>query len=544
MWDVGDQENPRRGRKKRVKEPGERGERVKEEIKRILTQDVGEEVLRELTPLLELSDEEIREIVEIVRAIPKELRRVFITLLEEVSDEEIEEILERIIEKGIWEAISYIPKELREEFVTLIEKIAEGKEPAGREYELLTDYPKEVHLLSEWWRTLSERWRVELKDVLKALLMDYITHARTLVEWRKKGLKDVLKTLLSLRDLQLSTLYGVLLKEPGVLREAIESVKPAPPPTPPPTPPPKPLEKAPPKVPPKAPPKPPKPPAVRPPKPPAKPPKLPKRPWRSVWPFKTATFIRSYLKLRGEATPYEVYKAFVHTITLIIKDESFREEVEKKRGIRVDGTIDEDIVVKEYLATGAAEHYKRRMIELGIPLYHKTSYTSFWRYFYILERLGLIERVGGREWKRGFFRQRYRIVEGQEDSELWEYPQSVLYPLSFLGRQRYKRVFKEAARKYCKAEGIEPEELGISLREAFKTYASEKERLSWIVRTLPELYEGAVDELARRKGVSKEKLLRIIEEQDYIPEEKIEEGMRRVREIGEEKARSLERGRG
>ena len=53
------EENPRRGRKKRVKEPGERGERVKEEIKRILTQDVGEEVLRELTPLLELSDEEI-----------------------------------------------------------------------------------------------------------------------------------------------------------------------------------------------------------------------------------------------------------------------------------------------------------------------------------------------------------------------------------------------------------------------------------------------------------------------------------------------------
>jgi len=366
---------------------------------------------------------------------------------------------------------------------------------------------------------------------LKVLLMDYITHARTLVEWREKGLKDVLRTLLSLRDLQLSRLHGVLLKEPSVLREAIESVKPALPPKPP--------KKVVPEVRPKPRKKPPKEEIA--PKPEVRPPKLPKRPWRSVWPFKTATFIRSYLKLKGEATPYEVYRAFVHTITLIIKDEKFREEIEKKRGIRVDGTIDEDIVVKEFLATGVPEYYKKRMIELGIPLYHKTSYTSFWRYFYILERLGLIERVGKREWKKGFFRQRYRIVEGQEDSELWEYPQSVLYPLSFLGRQRYKRVFKEAARKYCKAEGIEPEELGISPREAFKTYASEKERLSWIVRTLPELYEGAVDELARRKGVSKEMLLRIIEEQDYIPEEKIEESMERVKEIGEEKAKSLER---
>ena len=43
-----------------------------------------------------------------MRAIPKELRRVFITLLEEVSDEEIEEILEEIIERRVWEAISHI----------------------------------------------------------------------------------------------------------------------------------------------------------------------------------------------------------------------------------------------------------------------------------------------------------------------------------------------------------------------------------------------------------------------------------------------------
>jgi len=523
------EENPRRGRGRRKKREEEEkeiegaregGKTREEEIRGPLIRDVGEEVLRELAPLLELSDEEIRDILEVVSSIPERLRGTFIRLLDEVSDEEIEEILERGERERAWELVRAIPEELREGFITLVEKTVKGEEPTEREQELLLDYPAEVHLLSEWWRMLSERWRVELKDVLKVLLMDYSSQARLLVEWRKRELKDALKTLLSLRNIQLSRLHGVLLKEPSVLREAIESVKPALPPKPP---------------------APPTPPPTKPPEVVPKPPKLPKRPWRSVWPFKTSTFIRSYLKLKGEATPYEVYRAFVHTITLIIKDEDFRKEIEKKRGIRVDGTIDEDIVVKEFLATGVPEYYKKRMIELGIPLYHKTSYTSFWRYFYILERLGLIERVGKREWKKGFFRQRYRIVEGQEDSELWEYPQSVLYPLSFLGRQRYKRVFKEAARKYCKAEGIEPEELGISPREAFKTYASEKERLSWIVRTLPELYEGAVDELARRKGVSKEKLLRIIEEQDYIPEEKIEESMERVKEIGEEKAKSLER---
>jgi len=548
------EENPRRGRKKREEVEGRR-ERLKEEIKNLLIQDIGEEILRELAPLLELSDEEIKEIVEIVRGIPRELRRVFIKLLDEVSDEEIEGLLEEIIERRVWEAISHIPKELRKEFITLVKRIAEGKEPTGKGYELLTDYPKEVHLLSEWWRGLSKRWKVELKDILEALLMDYITHARTLVEWRGKGLKDVLKLLLSLRDLQLSDLHGALLREPSALREVIESVKPAPPPTPPPAPPPKPPEKAPPKVPPKAPPKPPeKVPRKAPPKPPkpskpakpaakpaVKPPKLPKRPWRSVWPFKTATFIRSYLKLKGEATPYEVYRAFVHTITLIIKDEKFREEIEKKRGIRVDGTIDEDIVVKEFLATGVPEYYKKRMIELGIPLYHKTSYTSFWRYFYILERLGLIERVGKREWKKGFFRQRYRIVEGQEDSELWEYPQSVLYPLSFLGRQRYKVVSDIAAEMWAEKEHIDLGEVPVAPRVYLREYTSEKERLGWIVKALEKKYKGAVEELARRRGVSVRGLLRIIRTQSYIRKKKIEESMERVKEIGEEKAKSLER---
>ena len=522
------EENPRRGRKKREGEELEerrRGER--EAIKRTLIRDVGEDVLRELAPLLELSDEEIKEIVEIVRSIPRELRGTFITLLEEVSDEEIESILEEIIRGGIWETVSRVPKELREELITLIE----GGGPTERGYELLTNYPAEVHLLSEWWRTLSERWRVELKDVLKVLLMDYITHARTLVEWREKGLKDVLRTLLSLRDLQLSRLHGVLLKEPSVLREVIESVKPALPPKPP--------KKVVPEVRPKPRKKPPKEEIA--PKPEVRPPKLPKRPWRSVWPFKTATFIRSYLKLKGEATPYEVYRAFVHTITLIIKDEKFREEIEKKRGIRVDGTIDEDIVVKEFLATGVPEYYKKRMIELGIPLYHKTSYTSFWRYFYILERLGLIERVGEREWKKGFFRQRYRIVEGQEDSELWEYPQSVLYPLSFLGRQRYKVVSDIAAEMWAEKEGIDLGEVPVAPRVYLRGHTSEKERLGWIVKALEKKYKGAVEELARRRGVSVRGLLRIIRAQSYIRKKKIEESMERVKEIGGEKAKSLER---
>jgi len=58
---------------------------------------------------------------------------------------------------------------------------------------------------------------------------------------------------------------------------------------------------------------------------------------------------------------------------------------------------------------------------------------------------------------------------------------------------------------------------------------------------LEKKYKGAVEELARRRGVSVRGLLRIIRTQSYIRKKKIEESMERVKEIGEEKAKSLER---
>lgn len=86
-----------------------------------------------------------------------------------------------------------------------------------------------------------------------------------------------------------------------------------------------------------------------------------------------------------------------------------------------------------------------------------TSYLSIVKYFYILERLGLIEHVKTvTSSKGGFPKKLYRIVPGMEKRDEWRHPQVALYPLTRLGRRRYRKL-----KRYAK-------EKGISIQEAYE----------------------------------------------------------------------------
>jgi len=291
---------------------------------------------------------------------------------------------------------------------------------------------------------------------------------------------------------------------------------------------PPPPEKKPPEKPPTKPPeKPPKKPAE---KPPEKPPV--KRVWRSWAPFKTGEFIRAYLKAKGEATPYETYRAFIYVLAQAITDESFRREVEEAGAVRVDGSIDgelaRDIVTKRIIKAA----WEEELPTIALPFVHKSSYNNFRRYFYILETLGLIERVGKREWdvRHTFFKQKYRIVKGKENDKAWEAPQRYLYPLAWIGKRRYEELLEDAAER----EGVDVEE--------FKRFPYE-ERVRSIVDTIASSEEWQdrlnLREVADYWGVSVEKLLERMYYQAYQSLELLRARAERAEKIGVEKSEVL-----
>ena len=263
-----------------------------------------------------------------------------------------------------------------------------------------------------------------------------------------------------------------------------------------------------------------------------KPPEKPKRVWRSWAPFKTGEFIRAYLKAKGEATPYETYRAFVYVLAQAITDESFRKEVEEAGAIRVDGSIDgelaRDIVTKRIIKAA----WEEELPTIALPFVHKSSYNNFRRYFYILESLGLIERVGRREWdaRHTFFRQKYRIVKGKEDSKAWEAPQLYLYPLAWIGKRRYETLLDDTARR-----------LNLDLEEFLKL-PYEKRKLE-IMRTIEKSSEWQkklkLKEVADYWGITVTGLLRKMRRETYQSTELLRERAERAEKIGVEKSEVL-----
>jgi len=112
--------------------------------------------------------------------------------------------------------------------------------------------------------------------------------------------------------------------------------------------------------------------------------------WR---PISVGLFIRDYLLERGEACPYEVFKALQG----------------KKRG---------------------------------------ASYSSVRKFFHALERLGLIEFVRSEPSKRPKLaaRRYYKLVSELKDHPAWGHPQVVLWPSSRFGGARYAEKREEARR--------------------------------------------------------------------------------------------------
>lgn len=104
--------------------------------------------------------------------------------------------------------------------------------------------------------------------------------------------------------------------------------------------------------------------------------KLP-RGWQSREAEPTSLFIRDYLIRYSETYPYKIYKELKN--------------------------------VREF-----------KKSKIGSPL-------TFYKYIHILQKLGLIERVGKTEnsSKKGFKRVYYRIVKGKENSPDWVNPQKV-----------------------------------------------------------------------------------------------------------------------
>ena len=263
-----------------------------------------------------------------------------------------------------------------------------------------------------------------------------------------------------------------------------------------------------------------------------KPPEKPKRVWRSWAPFKTGEFIRAYLKAKGEATPYETYRAFVYVLTQAITDESFRKEVEEAGAVRVDGSIDgelaRDIVTKRIIKAA----WEEELPTIALPFVHKSSYNNFRRYFYILESLGLIERVGRREWdvRHTFFKQKYRIVKGKEGSKAWEAPQLYLYPLAWLGKRRYEKLLGDTA-----------DRLKVDLEEFLELpYEDRREEIIKTIELSSEWQDKLnLKEVAEYWGIPVRDLLKRMRQQAYLPLELLRERAVRAVRIGAEKGKVL-----
>jgi hypothetical protein len=129
--------------------------------------------------------------------------------------------------------------------------------------------------------------------------------------------------------------------------------------------------------------------------------------------------------------------------------------------------------LKEYGGAGypyEAWNYYREKLREAMPEkcdgkaeseYHIGTYQSFYRYFYILENLGVIKKHGTPQYgKAKIPRQYYTITSPQfynpEYDQLWEHVQILLYPITRLGKRRYKKLKEEV------------DEYNMILKETFK----------------------------------------------------------------------------
>ena len=212
------------------------------------------------------------------------------------------------------------------------------------------------------------------------------------------------------------------------------------------------------------------------------------RGWRSLWPFKTFDFIKKFFIYKGkEGTyPYEVFKIMRRTLVSTIGDPDVRSFLLALEGIPVNGIINGELISR--LKVEMPKMKKKRYIikeedtTVHIP-YHYPSYNTIRKYFYILHKLKLIERISKKEGKFGYAipRQYYVINEEMVDSVLWKNPQVFMYPMCYLGKKRYNEL-KEMAEKV-------------------------EERIS---ESFLDMYPELVTYVAGARGIPEEKLIEMI----------------------------------
>lgn len=275
------------------------------------------------------------------------------------------------------------------------------------------------------------------------------------------------------------------------------------------------------------------------------PPGKKKEKWRSRLPFKTTTFIKKFLMMRAEkgegAYPYEVYRAFKNALYGIIRDEETRKMFREAGEIKIDGeAIDHELTAEIPIKSEA-------IVEMGFvhmrhPIYYVPSYQSFWKYFFMLNALGLIRKRGTKVpvpgLPKSFARQYYEIVPERIDDPIWEHPQEILYPLSWLGAGKIERMLKE---EWILAELREELPLKKMTEEEINR---ELKRLLWknIIKYYKELYYGKLEEIAEERGITVEELESIMEEKRYIPEAKKRELIERRMEDLKREIEDLKRG--
>ncbi|MDI6886853.1 MAG: hypothetical protein QMD22_11055, partial [archaeon] len=146
------------------------------------------------------------------------------------------------------------------------------------------------------------------------------------------------------------------------------------------------------------------------------------RKWRFSPPG-TGEIIRDYLKGKGVGYPYDAWRYYKMCLRKIYP---------------------ELIEVPGDKKTKKAE-----------VVYHTADYSSFYRYFYILEELGLIERVKSEYGRAKIPRVYFKIVPEMKDSEAWYKPQVILYPQTGVGRKEWREIMRIAGEK------------GVSTRDIF-----------------------------------------------------------------------------
>ena len=255
-----------------------------------------------------------------------------------------------------------------------------------------------------------------------------------------------------------------------------------------------------------------------------------KEKWRSRFPFKTATFIKSFLMMRAEkgkgAYPYEIYTAFKDAIYGTFKDEETRRMFIETGEIKLNGeAINGELTA---LIPESTIGLAKKGLKAKHPIYHVPTYQSFWKYFFILNVLDLIRRKGDKEPVPGapitFKRQYYEIMPERIDDPAWNHPQEILYPLAWLGADKVKTMkedHKEWLREQLPLEKLNPEEIEEKLEKLFWHY-------------LPNFflvdYPRTAKRIAEEKGITVEELKRLLLKREYITEKKKKELLERREE--------------